>query len=142
MKFLKSFSEFLSGKYGYGSIFVFIGTTVSVILWFSGATATTSYILPISITVIGELIKYSSFREISYELRNETDWNHDLQRYNEFLTEENRLYEKEVKMLYELNRLESVIESNERESNTFDEAFDSFGSIETPDTPKSKRVLH
>lgn len=141
MNFLRALSEFISGKYGCGSIFVAIGTTISVVLWFSGATAATSYILPIGITVIGELIKFSAFRQIKNQLLNKADYLHFLNDRNVFLTEKNRHYETEVKMLYkQINHLKSVIEADERESNIFKEEFDSI--LESPPESKPKRVLH
>lgn len=129
-----------SGKYGCGSVFVVIGTAISVVLWFGGTTAATSYVLPVTITLIGELIKFSAFRQINDQLSNRADYLHFLNDRNVFLTEENRHFKDEIEMLYaQINRLEAVIESNERETRMFEEEFD---SMETPTEPRPKRWLH
>ena len=129
-----------SGKYGFGSVMVLIGTALYLVLRYVGASITVSYALPISITFIGEWIKFSAFRDVTNELRDKTECLYNSGDHNMFLVEENRRFEEEVKMLYaQINRLESVIESHERESSMFDEEYD---SIEISPKQELKRVLH
>ena len=129
-----------SGKYGFGSVMILVGTALYLVLRYVGVSITVSYALPIAITFFGEWLKFSAFRDVTNELRDKTECLYNSGDHNMFLVEENRRFEEEVKMLYaQINRLESVIESHERESSMFDEEYD---SIEISPKQELKRVLH
>ena len=129
-----------SGKYGFGSVMILVGTALYLVLRYVGVSITVSYALPIAITFFGEWIKFSAFRDVTDESRDKAEYLYNSGDHNMFLVEENRRFEEEVKMLYaQINRLESVIESHERESSMFDEEYD---SIEISPKQELKRVLH
>ena len=130
-----------SGKYGFGSVMVLIGTALYLVLRYVGVSITVSYALPIAITFFGEWIKFSAFRDVTNELRDKTECLYNSGDHNMFLVEENRRFEEEVKMQYEqINRLEAVIESHEIESAQFEK--DEFDLVGAPPEHKPRRVLH
>ncbi|KKU03776.1 MAG: hypothetical protein UX07_C0053G0004 [Parcubacteria group bacterium GW2011_GWA2_45_30] len=62
-----------SGKYGFGSVMILVGTALYLVLRYVGVSITVSYALPIAITFFGEWIKFSAFRDVTNELRDKTE---------------------------------------------------------------------